>query len=131
MFKKRQTQNKTSIEDIDTLFGENTKVIGKVEGMGNIRIDGNIEGDIDYDGNIVIGETGKVQGDIKVGDISIAGKIKGNIYSTGKLTLLPNSSLTGDVDVSKLIIHEDAQFDGSCKMSTTSIENITYIEDSE
>jgi cytoskeletal protein CcmA (bactofilin family) len=102
--------------DIDSLVGENIKIIGKIEGSGNLRIDGIIEGDINYKGNLSIGETGKVKGNISCTDISLAGTVEGNIKSNAKLNLLPTGKLIGDAEVSSLIVHENAFFEGSCKM---------------
>lgn len=101
---------------IDSLIGENTKIIGKVEGSGSLRIDGFIAGDIDYNGDIVIGETAKVEGNIFCNNLSLSGKVKGNIISKSKLTILPEGSLIGDTEVANLIIHENAYFNGNCKM---------------
>ena len=76
MFKKKED---VIVEDLDSLIGENIKITGKIEGKGNLRVDGFIEGDINYEGNIVVGETGKVYGNIKANDISLAGTIHGNV----------------------------------------------------
>ena len=105
------------VEDIDSLIGENIKIIGKIEGKGNIRIDGTVEGDIDYDGNIVIGEAGNINGNIKASNISLAGMVKGNIVSNTKLVLLSTGKLIGDLEVPSFIVHENARFDGNCKMT--------------
>ncbi len=104
--------------EIDSLIGENIKVIGKIEGKGNLRIDGVIEGDINYQGDIIIGETGNVKGNIHCYDISLAGVVEGNIKSPKKLTLHPTGRLMGDAEVSNLIVHENAFFQGSCKMAS-------------
>ncbi|MDR7855139.1 polymer-forming cytoskeletal protein [Tissierella sp.] len=112
MFKKRDD----IVEDLDSLIGENIKIIGKIVGKGSIRIDGSVEGDIEYDGNIVVGETGKVSGNINSNDVSLAGTIKGNVDSKTKLVILPTGTLIGDVQVPSFIVHENAKFDGNCKM---------------
>ncbi len=102
--------------DIDSLIGENIRIIGRVEGKGNLRIDGVIEGDVDYKGDIIIGETGNIKGNISCDDISLSGTVNGNIKSNAKLTLLPTGKLIGDVEVLNLIVHENAFFEGNCKM---------------
>lgn len=126
MFRQKEKPEK-HIEDIDTLIGENIEINGQIKGVGTIRVDGIIEGDIDYDGNIVIGETGKVSGNIKGEDISLAGTVQGNITSNTKLTLLPSSTLIGDVKSSSLVIHENAKFEGSSKMIED--KNLEYVSD--
>ncbi|NMA84475.1 MAG: polymer-forming cytoskeletal protein [Epulopiscium sp.] len=120
MFKKRTD----AIENIDSLIGENIKIIGKIQGNGNLRIDGKVEGDIEYNGNIVVGETGTVHGNISCGEISVAGTVRGNVSSNSKLILLPTGSLRGDLEVASFIVHEDAIFDGNCKMSNHKVREI-------
>lgn len=123
MFGKKRESN----VNIDSLIGENLKVIGKIEGSGNLRIDGLVEGDIDYKGDIIIGETGKIQGNISCDNVSLAGKVKGNIKLKSKLTILPRGRLVGDTEVANLVIHENAYFDGNCKMigSNTNVDTST------
>ena len=104
------------VENIDSLIGENIKIIGKIEGKGNLRIDGVVEGDIDYDGNIVVGEDGKICGNVKSKDISLAGTIEGNVDSKTKLVILPTGKLLGDLVVPSFVVHENATFEGNCKM---------------
>ena len=119
MFKKREDFS----ESIDSLVGENIKIIGKIEGKGSLRIDGIVEGDIIYDGNIVIGESGKVIGNIKAVDISLGGTVNGNISSTSRVEILNTGSLIGDLEVPTIVIHENARFEGNCKMPSKSKDN--------
>lgn len=120
-------KKKESTIDIDSLIGENIKIIGKIEGSGNLRIDGLVEGDIDYKGNIIIGETGKVKGNISCSNVSLTGKVEGNIKLKSKLTIFPKGKLIGDAEVANLVIHENAYFDGNCKMigSNTNVDTST------
>lgn len=115
--KKEEKPNKSLT--VDSLIGEEIEIIGNVKGSGNIRIDGIIEGDVNYNGSITLGETGKVKGNIICEDIIIAGEINGNVNAKDKLTLLPTGNLTGDMEVETLVIHEKANFEGNCKMVST------------
>ncbi|MGJ0845511.1 bactofilin family protein [Tissierella praeacuta] len=128
MFRKK---DEVIVEDLDSLIGENIKITGKIEGKGNLRVDGFIEGDIDYDGNIVIGESGKVYGNINANDISLAGTAHGNIDSKTKLVILPTGTLIGDIEVSSFIVHENAKFDGNCKMLNNNITELPLKDTTE
>ncbi|MFA5577153.1 MAG: polymer-forming cytoskeletal protein [Tissierellaceae bacterium] len=116
MLKKKDSY----VETVDSLIGENIKIIGKIEGKGNLRIDGIVEGDVNYEGNVTIGESGTVKGNVRCGEISLSGTINGNVFSKAKLELLPTGILVGDVEVESFVIHENAKFDGSCKMTKKS-----------
>ena len=61
--------------DIETIIGRETSITGDLQGSGNIRIDGRIDGDVSIAGNVVIGESGIVQGDIKTGNLIVNGMI--------------------------------------------------------
>lgn len=119
MFGKKKEEKPVKSLSIDSLIGENIKFIGKIEGSGNLRIDGTIEGDIDYNGDITLGESGEVNGNILCENLIAAGNIKGNIVVKDEFTLLPTGALIGDMEVKSLIIHENAKFQGNCKMITT------------
>lgn len=119
------------VENIDSLIGENIKIIGRIEGKGNLRIDGTVEGDIDYDGNIVVGQNGKIFGNVKSKDISLSGAIEGNIDSKTKLVILPTGKLLGDLVVSSFIVHENAVFEGNCKMVNDKVTELHSKENKE
>lgn len=116
MFSRR----KNTMENLDSIIGENMRVIGTITGSGTARIDGTIEGDIDYNGDVVIGETGHVKGNIECDNITLGGKVDGNVNAKEQLNLLASGELIGDVQVSNLIINEHAIFEGNCKMNNVS-----------
>lgn len=109
-------KNEYTTHNIDSLTGENIRIIGKVEGTGNLRIDGYIEGDIDYKGDVVISETGRVKGNISCSNITISGVVEGNVNATGKLVIMETGKLTGDVEVFNIVINDNGFFHGTCKM---------------
>jgi cytoskeletal protein CcmA (bactofilin family) len=115
MFGKKETPDRKDMA-LDSLIGDNIKVIGKIQGGGNLRIDGVVEGDIIYDGDIVIGEEGRVEGNISCDNVCIAGTVRGNVECNEVLNLLSTGKLSGDVQVSSFIVNENAIFEGNCKM---------------
>ncbi|NLJ78925.1 MAG: polymer-forming cytoskeletal protein [Tissierellia bacterium] len=127
MFGKRKEEIPAKSVDIDSLIGENMTVVGTIKGNGNIRVDGTIEGDIAYDGDISLGEQGKISGDISCNNLTVAGSIDGNIEVKDSLILLSSGVIMGDMEVKSLVIHEDARFEGNCKMLNSS-DNIKIPE---
>ncbi len=117
MFKSREKRiEEIPSKEIDTLIGEKLKLIGKIVGKGNIRIDGEVEGDIDCKGDITISETGIVNGNINCSNIYISGTVKGNVITRNKLTLFSTGKLKGDIEVESIIIHDNGFFQGKCTM---------------
>ena len=82
----------------------------------NLRINGRFEGRLETRGNLTIGETGVISGEMTGEDIAVAGKVKGKIIATQKLTFLPTAKVEGEIRTSKLEICEGAYFEGTSHM---------------
>jgi len=98
-----------------TILSRDVKIEGKVTSIGNIRIDGEIQGDIFSKGNIILGEDAKVNGEINANLITIGGKVSGIVRAKDKIILDSKSILKGDIITKNLVIEEGAKFDGNCK----------------
>lgn len=113
MLRKREAQ---SYGEIDTIIGADTVFTGKITAKGSVRIDGGLQGDITTNGDIVIGDTGRVDGNIYARNVLIAGQMKGNVVASGKLELANTARMVGDLKVSSLVIDDGAVFQGTCQM---------------
>ena len=105
-----------SQSDETTIISNGVKIDGKLTSSGNIRVEGEIQGDISSKRNIVVGEGGKVNGQINADSITIGGKVSGTVRANKKLVLDPNGYLKGDIFTKILVIEAGARFDGKSKM---------------
>jgi len=120
MFQKKEQIVEVNPEKIDTVIGKNSAFEGTIKSEGTLRIDGNFTGQIETKGNIVIGESAKIEANIKTDNIIISGEVKGNIFAKGQLQLTSSGKLYGDIEVQNLIIEEGAIFEGKSKMTKSS-----------
>ena len=102
--------------DIETIIGKGTTITGKLQSMGNIRIDGTVDGDVTASGNAVIGADGSVKGDVKAENLTIAGTVTGNVNCDGNLSIHSTGQLTGDIHVHSLNIEDGGVFKGRSEM---------------
>ncbi len=109
------TQFGGSKSEETTIISRGVKIEGKITSSGNIRIDGEIQGDIFCKSNITIGEDAKVNGQINAIVITIGGKVSGIVRAKDNLILDSKSNLKGDIFTKNLVIEEGAKFDGKCK----------------
>ena len=116
MLKRKE---KTQFESPDRLnrLVEGTKITGDLTTDSNLRIDGEIVGNVYSRSKVVIGETGVIFGNISCLEADIEGKIEGSIEIEGLLILRSTSKIIGDIITSKLHIEEGAIFLGSCQMT--------------
>ena len=109
------TQFGSSKSEETTIISRGVKIEGKITSSCNIRIDGEIQGDIFSKSNITIGEDAKVNGQINANVITIGDEVSGIVRAKDKLILDPKSNLKGDIFAKILVIEEGAKFDGKCK----------------
>ncbi len=109
------TQFGSSKSEETTIISRCVKIEGKIISNGNIRIDGEIQGDIFSESNVTIGQGAKINGQINANVITIGGKVSGIVRAKDKLILDSKSYLKGDIFAKILVIDEGAKFDGKCK----------------
>ena len=107
-------------DEIETVIGKNTQMKGSINSSANMRIDGTVEGEIIIAGEAIIGEAGRVIGNITAGSVLISGEVNGNITAENKLEIMPSGKLYGDIKASVLSIAEGALFKGQSKMEAKS-----------
>lgn len=116
MAKYNETETTTAIN----LIGAGTEITGDVNSNGDIRIDGTLTGNLKTAGKVVIGETGKVKGEIDCKNSEVLGEINGKIKVGELLSLKATSKIFGDIVTKKLAIEPGSRFTGNCKMGEES-----------
>ena len=99
------------------LISLGTDITGDIKSSGDIRIDGSLTGSLNTKGKVVIGPTGKVNGEVICKNSEVSGIIEGKITVGQLLNLKASSKILGDIATSKLSIEPGANFSGNCKMS--------------
>ena len=70
-----------------TVISRGVKIEGKLSCSGSIRLDGEVQGDISSQSTVIVGENGKVNGQINAESITIGGKVTGTIRAKEKVML--------------------------------------------
>jgi cytoskeletal protein CcmA (bactofilin family) len=115
MFQKINKNNSTDSASIN-LIGNGTNIIGDIKSNGDVRIDGVLTGNISINGKLVVGTTGKIEGNIICQNADISGEIKGKINVSELLILKASAKLVGDIITGKISIEPSATFTGTCSM---------------
>ncbi|HVB10753.1 MAG TPA: polymer-forming cytoskeletal protein [Bacillota bacterium] len=100
---------------VDTVIGPGCVVHGRLEGHGIIRIEGRLEGEIDTEGDVIVGEAGELLANVSARDLLLGGRLQGDVRTVGKLEILSTGRLEGDISARQLIIAEGAVFSGKCE----------------
>lgn len=100
-------------------MGKGVEITGDIRFKGSGRLDGKVEGKVNIDGTLILGEGAMVSSEIEGDIIIVGGRVKGKILARKKVQLLKTSVVDCDITTPSLIIEDGAQFNGSAKMGTS------------
>jgi len=100
------------------ILSSDVEIKGKLRFSNDLIIDGRIEGEVNSEGDLTIGENAQIVGNIKTRSVVVFGKVEGNITVTDRCELKQKAILHGDVIAGKLAIEEGATFMGASTVGT-------------
>ena len=110
-------KSSNSIKSGATLFAKNTSIIGKVDTMDSVHIDGKFEGEIVSKEAVTIGIDGEVRGDIHADRLVVSGFFDGKL-DCDVVEILPGGRVLGHIFYKELIIERKGSFEGEGKIKS-------------
>jgi len=99
-----------------TIVGQGAKLEGTVVSAGSLRIDGQVKGQINADGDVALSPQSQVEADIRAQNVSVAGRFKGNLIVKGKAHLARGGRIEGNITSKTLVVEEGGVFHGQSIM---------------
>ena len=99
-----------------TIVGAGARLEGNVVSAGSLRIDGQVKGQINADGDVTLSPQSQVEADIRAQNVSIAGKFHGNIVVKDKAHLARGGRIDGNITSKTLVVEEGGVFHGQSIM---------------
>ena len=116
MDKRREQEDKSS-ESGSTIIGSSISIKGEITGEGDLTVQGQVEGTIDFRNNkVTIDSTGRIKADINARIITIEGEVEGNLLGEKKIVLRPSGRVLGDMRAPAINLEEGAKFKGNIAM---------------
>ncbi|MEM7575744.1 MAG: polymer-forming cytoskeletal protein [Bacteroidota bacterium] len=94
---------------------EGTKIQGDLVADSDIRIDGQITGNLKCSAKVIIGAKGSFDGDVNCTNAVIEGKFTGKLFVTEMLQLKETSVVNGDLKTNRLAMAPGCDFSGTCE----------------
>jgi cytoskeletal protein CcmA (bactofilin family) len=99
------------------ILSSDVEIKGSIKFQKELLIDGKVEGEINSDGVLTIGENADIRGEIKTKSITVYGKVQGNITVGERCELKSRCTLQGDLKAARLVIEEGATFIGKSEVT--------------
>ena len=94
------------VEQKSTILGRDDTLSGRMQLKGGGQILGNFSGQVECDGDLLIGSEAHVEADIRSVRVTIAGFVRGNIIAASRLKITSTGRLEGDAKVGALVVQE-------------------------
>jgi len=102
---------------IKAYLGTDALFKGTLSFEGTVRIDGKFEGQVNTNDTLVIGETGDMRADVKVGTLICKGQLNGAVVASKKIEMHSGSKIKGDIQTPAISIALGAVLDGCLNMT--------------
>ncbi len=102
--------------EVSAYFGKGSKISGKLNFEGTVRVDGRVDGEIHAKDTLVIGDSAEVMAEIHATSIVVRGLVRGDIHASKKLEIRAPGKLYGNISSPAVVIEEGVIFEGSCTM---------------
>lgn len=99
-----------------TIVGAGARLEGNVVSAGSLRIDGQVKGQINAEGDVELSPQSQVEADIRAQNVSVAGTFKGNLIVKGKAHLARGGRIEGNITSKTLVVEEGGMFHGQSVM---------------
>ena len=103
------------------ILSSDVEIKGSIKFQKELLIDGKVEGEINSDGVLTIGENADIRGEVKTKSITVYGKVHGNITVAERCELKSKCTLQGDLKAARLVIEEGATFIGKSEVTSGTI----------
>lgn len=100
-----------------SILAPGIRIVGEIETQGVVKIEGQIEGSVRADGQVLVARGGVVKGDIATRQAVIAGEVHGGIFADERVELQASCVIDGDITAPRIVVEEGGQVNGQIRMA--------------
>lgn len=102
---------------ISTIIADGCIIDGNLSSTSSVRVDGVVNGNVQVQQGIIIGNTGKIMGNVRAKESVVFGEVNGNI-TVEKLEIKSTGKIAGDITTQALEMDFGAVYNGKVSMNT-------------
>jgi cytoskeletal protein CcmA (bactofilin family) len=100
-------------------IGPSISIVGDVTGDEDLTILGRVQGKIDLpQHSVTVGESGRVDADIRAKIVSVAGEVHGNLLAGEQILIRRTATMLGNLTAPRVGLEDGCRFRGTVDMET-------------
>lgn len=105
-----------NVQQKQTVIIQGSRIEGKVLGTSDVRVEGEMSGEVDIDAAIVVAKNGKTEADIKANIVIVEGEHSGNVFAKEFIQITPDGKVKAELHAPEISIEKGAKFSGKIDM---------------
>lgn len=106
--------------DLNGFLDSGSHLHGELRFEASFRVDGKLTGEVESEGDLIVGESGVIEGNLRVGQAFISGTVRGTVRALRKIQIAPSGKVYAELETPSLVIEDGATFEGQCVMNRES-----------
>jgi cytoskeletal protein CcmA (bactofilin family) len=103
------------------VLNSDVELKGTLKFAGELTFDGKLDGEINSDSTLHLGDNAVIKGNINVNSVVVRGKVNGNVTAREKIDIKTKTELFGDIRAPKLVIEEGVTFVGKTEVNPNKV----------
>jgi cytoskeletal protein CcmA (bactofilin family) len=103
--------------DLNGFLDGGSHLQGELRFEASFRVDGKLTGLVESEGDLIVGEAGEVDGEVRAGQVFVSGTVRGTVHALRKVQIAPSGKVFAEIDTPALVIEDGATFEGRCSMN--------------
>lgn len=99
-----------------TIIAVGTRIVGEVRSNGVVKIEGEVEGTVRAERQVLIAKGGRVDGDVITREAILGGEVTGSVTSEERVEVQTGSVVNGDIATERLVVQEGGEVNGQVRM---------------
>ena len=108
--------------DLNGFLDAGSHMTGELYFEDTFRIDARFTGNVVSDGELIVGERGDVDGEIRVCRVYVSGTVRGALRASERVVITAAGKVLADVYTPSLTIEDGAFFEGRCSMERLGVK---------
>lgn len=104
-------------DELNGFLDKGSDLKGELRFDAHFRVHGKFSGNVVSEGELVVGEGGELEGDLKIGELLVSGTLRGTVHATRKVQITATGKVYADLDTPSLLMEDGAFLEGRCTMS--------------
>jgi len=107
--------------DSKNVLNSDVELKGTLRFTGEMTFDGKLEGDIQSEGTLNLGDNAVIKGNIAANSVLVRGKVNGNVTAKEKIDIKTKTELFGDIRAARLVMEEGVTFVGQTEVNPNKV----------